>query len=71
MEEVNNQSNLSSEDLKNNALTICKETAEKILKMKSQTASKTFFVSLAHHFLERLIHLHSNPIKQLLSALSK
>lgn len=71
MEELVNQVNLISEDIKTQAMMICKETAEKILKSKTQTASKTFFVSLAHYFLERLIHLHSNEIKKVLSILSK
>lgn len=71
MEEPNNLTNICCEDIKTQADIICKETADKILKMKSQTTSKTFFVSLAHHFLERLIHLHNHPIKQLLTVLSK
>lgn len=71
MEEPVNQANLNLEDIKTYALVICKDTAEKLLKSKQQAASKTFFVSLAHHFLERLIHLHSNSIKQLFNSLSK
>ena len=71
MEELANPPNLSSEDIKAYALVICKETVEKLLKTKAHAASKTFFVSLAHHFLERQIHLHSIPIKQLLNTLSK
>jgi hypothetical protein len=71
MEEVDVSSNQAILSWKENANVICQEIASELIKLKGHSKSKSLFVSNAHHFLERLIHLHCSEIKRLLMVKAK
>jgi hypothetical protein len=63
--------NQGLEEIKIQAHLVCSEIAAEMIKLKGRCNSKTFFLSIAHQFLERLIHLHCTEIKNMLSVQAK